>query len=65
MLSSVNTKVDMRFNVIDAEWLSERIRLKLLDTVSAHIDALQDTTGCDCVPHSYMVQRVCDFENLW
>ena len=35
----MNTKVDMRFNVIDAEWLSERIRLKLLDTVSVHIDA--------------------------
>lgn len=30
---SVNTKVDMRFNVKNAYWLSERIREKILQTV--------------------------------
>lgn len=30
---AVNTKVDMRFNVMSADWLSERVRLKLLQMV--------------------------------
>lgn len=30
---AVNTKVDMRFKVMEANWLPERIRLKLLQMV--------------------------------
>jgi len=30
---TVNTKVDMRFNVKNAHWLSDRIRDKILQTV--------------------------------
>lgn len=32
-VNKVNTKVDMRFNVMSAYWLPERVRLKLLQTV--------------------------------
>lgn len=32
-LVSVNTKVDMRFKVMAADWLPERVKLKLLQTV--------------------------------
>lgn len=31
----VNTKVDMRFNVKNAHWLSDRVRDKILQTVSS------------------------------
>ncbi|CAI0476797.1 unnamed protein product [Linum tenue] len=40
-VNKVNTKVDMRFNVKNAYWLSERIREKILQTV------------CLCFLHSY------------
>lgn len=32
-VNKVNTKVDMRFNVMSADWLPERVRLKLLQMV--------------------------------
>lgn len=32
-VNKVNTKVDMRFNVKNAYWLSERIREKIMQTV--------------------------------
>jgi peptidyl-tRNA hydrolase ICT1 len=32
-VNKVNTKVDMRFKVMEADWLPERIRLKLLQMV--------------------------------
>jgi hypothetical protein len=32
-VGAVNTKVDMRFKVMEADWLPERIRLKLLQMV--------------------------------
>jgi protein subunit release factor B len=35
----VNTKVDMRFKVMEADWLSERIRLKLLQMEKNRINS--------------------------
>jgi peptidyl-tRNA hydrolase ICT1 len=32
-VNKVNTKVDMRFKVMEADWLPERIRLKLLQMI--------------------------------
>ncbi|CAI5928721.1 unnamed protein product [Closterium sp. NIES-65] len=37
-VNKLNTKVDMRFNVLDADWLPERIRWKILEQVSAARD---------------------------
>lgn len=34
LLRAVNTKVDMRFNVKNAYWLSDRIREKIMQMVS-------------------------------
>lgn len=38
-VNKVNTKVDMRFNVIDATWLPERVRLKLLEQEKNRINS--------------------------
>lgn len=38
-VNKVNTKVDMRFNVLDATWLPERVRLKLLEQEKNRINS--------------------------
>lgn len=37
-VNKVNTKVDMRFNVMEAAWLPERVRLKLMENEKNRIN---------------------------
>lgn len=36
-MPAVNTKVDMRFNVKNAHWLSERVKEKIMQMVSCYL----------------------------
>ena len=36
-VNKVNTKVDVRFNLNDADWIPEPVRQKFKDSVSSHL----------------------------
>ena len=57
---TVNTKVDMRFNVKNAHWLSERVRDKILQTVfsAAKFSRHLFTQSLDVVYQNFMCTSI-------
>jgi peptidyl-tRNA hydrolase ICT1 len=39
-VNKVSTKADMRFNVLDAEWLPEEVRMALLDMEANRVNSV-------------------------